>query len=200
MTIYPIVWVILGGVLVAIIAFGAITNLIDAGSGLWARLASRYAAQPVELEAEKGVANLYLSTKEQWQRLQRRQGCLSIALMIPLWPLLFWKYRPQWYNVRYALGPDHLHLELAQGKIGMSRPMSIPWAALEPLGRGPSHLGEMAAFSVDELVLRAPIRMLERELRIRRDAGDPIPGEGPDPAEAPLGIDAPPRKPKPGQR
>lgn len=195
MTIYPIVWVILGGVLAAIIVFGAIANLIDAGSGLWARLAPRYPAQPVELDAEKGVANLYLSTRDQWQKLQQPQGCLTIALMIPLWPLLFWKYRPQWYNIRYALGPDHLHLELAQGKIGLSRPMSIPWAALEPLGRGAGHLGEMGVFAVDEMVLRAPIRVLERELQIRRETGAPIPGDDPDAGIQSLGIDAPPRKP-----
>lgn len=177
MTIQPVVWLILFGVLFVLFVFNAITNLLDAGSGLWARLARRYPAQPIELEAKRDTAQIYLATREQWRKLQQRRGCLTTMLLIPIWPVLFWKYRPSWYNVRYTLGPDHLHLELNQGRASIARPLSVPWAALEPISRHQTHLGEMAAFAVDEFVLQAPIRVLERELEIRGAAGQVVPGE-----------------------
>jgi hypothetical protein len=174
------VWVILGGVLGALVIFSLISNLVSRGSRLWNELAERYPAQPPGLGAPGGKATIAVTRADPATGKSAAPGCLSV---------LFVPYRLR-HDVEYHSDADHLHMTLKHGAIGSGPAVSIPWATIQIDGEAATHMGGMVALRVDHWVLVVPAQAVRAELEIRRSIQDAPTGTGED--QPPM-IDAPPR-------
>lgn len=178
MTIYPVTWLILVGMIGVVYIMSLVTGWIDASSGVWRRLGERYPPQPPASDAHHGNIGAWVSTRERLQRAWSRPGCLGIVGFIIFFPIMFpvllFRRGSGRFEVRYALDADYLHLDL-DGSIGrISRPMSLPLAALTHIGTQGGHFGEWAWFHIDDFVVGIPTAAVESELELRRMLSEPI--------------------------
>lgn len=167
--IYPITWVILVGVVGAVVALGIATSLLDMIHGPWKSLSDRFPGaheHPTAMESPKGErwsGTITLMTRERWDRLSRGFGCLAFLLFPFYWP---WRGINE-YSVHALDDGDTLHLQMDGGRFAQGASVSIPWAAAEPIGASDSICGTQTAFAIEDLVLLLPESLARRELEVR---------------------------------
>ena len=82
---YPVTWLILFGVIGAVIAFGVVTNLLGAAFGPWKTLASEFPEQPRQGDSDRGEATLTLTKKHvaaYAEKSQRARPWLTILMWV----------------------------------------------------------------------------------------------------------------------
>lgn len=184
--IYPVTWVILVGVVGAVVALGIATSLLDTIRGPWKALSDRFPGtpeHPTSMESPKGErwsGSITLMTRERWDRLSRGFGCLAFLLFPFYWP---WRGINE-YSVHALDDGDMLHLQMDGGRFVQGARVSIPWAAAEPIGASDSIRVTHAAFVIEDLVLILPASLARRELEVRATMSQSEANIGSDDTEA----------------
>ncbi|MBL0927573.1 MAG: hypothetical protein IBJ11_07965 [Phycisphaerales bacterium] len=186
-------WLLIAVFVLGVGAIALVSNLIEASTGVWKRIAERFPAQPAEPDASGGFGSVRLLSRAKFEAMNTRIGCLGVLMRVLFLPFYVWQMAGGGeFQIRWSADSGHLHLEYAPGTSGSlgrlagAAAMSLPWGMMEPIARGPGGLGEVVAFAIDSFVVIVPLRMAELELEVRRHMGG-----APESGGAPAGASGP---------
>ncbi|MGP1346603.1 MAG: hypothetical protein ACTS3F_08045 [Phycisphaerales bacterium] len=166
---YWYTWVIMGGVVLAITAFGIVSSVLSGMQRGWRALISEFPMERgPEGDAFTGRSTMFVFAPGE---MPKRYGCL--AFFMP-WT---WKF-PQ--SVRFASDAEALHIMQDGGRLAPSGGARIPFSELRLINVFEMKLaftfwggrfGEHATLRAGGCILTVPAHQFEREIELLREMG-----------------------------